>query len=310
MGVRQVIALGTATFGALAALNSALTPPSAVPDPPGEPGTFHASDGDMFYTVQGTGPAIVLVHGLGLGASSAEMRFLVDVLARTQQVYALDLLGFGRSLCPAVSYTADLYVRLLTEFLQLVSGPASMVAAGASGPIALAVAAQQPSLVQALVLSSPPYPGQVTGIDAWGGALLHRAAMVPGAGGPLHNVLTTRLALKAVLRARLYANPDLVTEAMVDLRSAMARRRYANRAGLASLRGDLRLDPSPFLPDVGQPLLVVLGTGATQSPLAVGAAFVRLCPHAQILLMDHAASLPHEEQAERFASATLSWVCR
>jgi pimeloyl-ACP methyl ester carboxylesterase len=307
MSVRQMIALSTATFGALAALNAALMPPSSLPDLPGEPGTFHAPDGDVCYIQRGSGSALVLVHGLGLGSSNYEMRFLVDVLARTHRVYALDLLGFGRSSCPAGPYTPDLYIRLLTAFLRDVSGPAAVVAAGASSPLVLAVAAQQLSLIHALVLSHPPFPGPPIGIESWRMDWLRRALLIPGTGRPVHGVLTTRLALKTVLRHRLYANPALVTESMVDLRSAMARRLDADHVGLAALRGDLYLDPSPFLPDLRPSLLVVLGTEASQAP-EVAAAYVRLCPRAHVLLMDHAAYLPHEEQAERFAATTLSWV--
>src|SRR5690242_470108 len=130
MGARQVLALGSAALGALAALNSALATPPPAPPTFGVPERFRWTRGDVHYTVSGTGPSVVLVHGVGLASSSFEMRYIVEPLARRFRVYALDLLGFGHSDRPRLSYTPDLYVALLEDFVRGVSGPSAIIASG------------------------------------------------------------------------------------------------------------------------------------------------------------------------------------
>ena len=70
------------------------------------------------YTVRGRGPAVLLVHGIHAAASSYEWRANVHELARTHTVYALDLLGFGRSSRPNTAYSARLYQALVDDFVE------------------------------------------------------------------------------------------------------------------------------------------------------------------------------------------------
>src|SRR5204862_5514824 len=52
----------------------------------------------LHYVVEGRGPAVVLLHGLGGFAES--WRHTIATLAPRATVYALDLPGFGRSAKP------------------------------------------------------------------------------------------------------------------------------------------------------------------------------------------------------------------
>src|SRR5438552_17469026 len=57
---------------------------------------------DLHYLVEGRGPAVVLVHGLGGFAES--WRHTLRGLAARTTVYALDLPGFGASAKPRTRY--------------------------------------------------------------------------------------------------------------------------------------------------------------------------------------------------------------
>ena len=67
----------------------------------GEEGGFEWRDRRVAFTKHGEGPPILLIHGIHPSAWSYEWRNNVDSLARTNTVYTLDLLGFGRSDRPA-----------------------------------------------------------------------------------------------------------------------------------------------------------------------------------------------------------------
>jgi len=310
MGTRQVLALGSAAFGALAALNSALAaPPPPAPPIAGQPQRFRHARGDVYYTVSGSGPAVVLVHGPGVAASSFEMRYIAEPLARGFRVYSLDLLGFGHSERPRIPYDAQLYRSVIGEFLRLVvGGDARIVASGLSGAYCLALAAEHPDMIASLVLSAPPPPDG----SAEAPTLVGRAADIvlgmPVLGQSLFNALITRNGIRAYLRDRAYSNPELVTESMVDAYYATAHQPYARRACQAFLAGRLHLDVRAALAAVRQPLLVVFGGDARQAPGVHAAAYARLNPRAQVLLLDRCRAFPHEEQAERFAAAAAAWL--
>src|ERR1051325_5545728 len=65
--------------------------------------------GRVAYHVKGSGPPLLLIHGIYAGASSYEWRNNFDALCEDFTVYALDLLGFGASDKPEAQYTAHFY---------------------------------------------------------------------------------------------------------------------------------------------------------------------------------------------------------
>ena len=53
--------------------------------------------GKIFYTKQGQGTPLLLVHDLTTSSSEYEWKNVIKTLAKTRTVYSLDLLGCGRS---------------------------------------------------------------------------------------------------------------------------------------------------------------------------------------------------------------------
>ena len=53
--------------------------------------------GNIFYTKTGTGKPILLVHDLNAISSNYEWNQLISLLSENYTVYAIDLLGCGRS---------------------------------------------------------------------------------------------------------------------------------------------------------------------------------------------------------------------
>ena len=70
----------------------------------------------VYYDI-GSGPTLVLVHGLGASASLDWAQVLKPLAAR-YRVVALDQIGFGLSDKPTIDYTVDTWVDFLGEFLR------------------------------------------------------------------------------------------------------------------------------------------------------------------------------------------------
>jgi pimeloyl-ACP methyl ester carboxylesterase len=131
-------------------------PQTAPPKPP----TSRTVDLDgpvHFVDFGGTGPPMVLVHGLG--GSSVNWLAVGGALARDHRVYALDLPGFGRTPPAGRELTFRTHRRTVTRFLEEVAGErAVLVGNSMGGLVSLAVAAKRKKLVSALVLVAAALP--------------------------------------------------------------------------------------------------------------------------------------------------------
>lgn len=83
---------------------------------------FNWRYGNIFYTKQGKGTPLLLIHDLHPASSSCEWDKIVKHLAKHYTVYTLDLLGCGRSDKPNMTYSNFLYVQMITDFIKHVIG--------------------------------------------------------------------------------------------------------------------------------------------------------------------------------------------
>lgn len=102
--------------------------------------------GNIHYTKIGEGKPVLLVHDLSPASCSYEWHSVRRELAKNHTVYTIDLLGFGRSEKPNLTYTNYLYVQLLSDFIKSEIGHRTdIVATGAAA--SLAVMADRKSVV-------------------------------------------------------------------------------------------------------------------------------------------------------------------
>ncbi|MEO9365671.1 MULTISPECIES: alpha/beta fold hydrolase [Candidatus Nitrosocaldus] len=106
------------------------------------------------YIEEGSGPTLILVHGLGGSANSWVNN--ISNLAKDNHVYALDMLGFGRSDKPRINYTIDLFVDMLRGFMDTLGvDKASIVGSSLGGQIAAEYALKHQERVDRLILVAP-----------------------------------------------------------------------------------------------------------------------------------------------------------
>ena len=173
IGVLGLSLVGMMLLAAVVALRHIMETPQPLESPlPGEAHIYRWKRGHIFYKALGPeeAPPLVLLHAPDIGASSYEMRHLMEPLAKQFRVYAPDLPGFGLSDRPGMDYSAETYITLIQDFLRDVVGqPAMLVANGLSNNYAVACSAAQPRTVRApgayLALHALPF-GAGTGISA------------------------------------------------------------------------------------------------------------------------------------------------
>lgn len=97
------------------------------------------------------GAPLLLVHGFG--ASTDHWRKNIAPLSGHRPVYAIDLLGFGRSAKPALSYSGELWRDQLHDFVsEVITRPVVAVGNSLGGYATLVLAADHPEQVEGLAL--------------------------------------------------------------------------------------------------------------------------------------------------------------
>lgn len=117
---------------------------------------FHWRFGNIYYTKTGEGTPLLLIHNLSPDSSSYEWCELIGKLSKDHTVYALDLLGCGRSDKPNLTYTNFLYVQLVTDFVKQVIGQKTDVAAtGLSSSFVIMACHNDPELFHKILMINP-----------------------------------------------------------------------------------------------------------------------------------------------------------
>lgn len=118
---------------------------------------FEWKYGNIFYTKHGEGSPILLIHDLNPASSSIEWNNVISNLKKEHTVYAIDLLGCGRSEKPNFTYINYMYVQLITDFVKKIIGQTTdLIATGESCSFSLMAANMEKGLFNKLFFISPP----------------------------------------------------------------------------------------------------------------------------------------------------------
>lgn len=108
----------------------------------------------VHHTVEGSGNAVILLHGNGL--SGGQWKLNIGSLSKYYKVYAPDLPGFGLSDKPDVEYGVKYYVDFLKSYMDALGIPkATLVGNSIGGAVAATFTARYPAMVAGLILSDP-----------------------------------------------------------------------------------------------------------------------------------------------------------
>ena len=301
---------GGAGVAALAALNAAIRRNASEPDDSalgGEAHFFRWKHGRVFYKTAGVenpGLPLIFIHGVGAGASSFMWRKNFDELAKDFRVYAFDLLGFGFSDKPAVaSYSADLYVELITDFIREVSGyPANLIASSLGAAYAIRVADEHPELINSMILNGPAGADALNRRPGMAGAAFYGLLQSPVLGTSFYNVMASERSIRDYARDNLFYDHRRVTDRLVANLYATSHQAGAQHAIAAFLAGYLNTDTQSPFSRLTQPVVLVWGKQDGTTPLEKGLSLQELNPRASLEVFDYCRMMPEQEQPEKFNS--------
>ncbi len=312
--------LWTGAAVGVAAITNALifykTPP-LLSQLPGESLYFPAPEGDVFYKKVGSGPPLVLVHGIGAGCSSFEWRGVLASLSEKYTVYALDLPGFGKSDKPALAYTPEVFIQSIERFCREVvgigdgRGEADIIASSLSAAFVIALSQRDPSLFRRLVLVAPTgFEALAHEPDPVASGAAYATLKTPVLGTSIYNAIASRVGMREYLIRRIYHNPELVTDALVAQYHTAAHQPGGESVLPAFVSGRLNLDVSGLFSGVVDLPLLVWGRHAKETPLHQAEPFLSANPNAKLEVIEGAGMLPHDEQPEAFLAAVRPFLAQ
>jgi pimeloyl-ACP methyl ester carboxylesterase len=243
----------------------------------------------LHYLEAGTGPPLVLVHGLG--ADVRTWRFVIPALSSNFHVYAIDLLGFGRSDKPQIPYRIGTLVESLTGFLDAVGVErTSIVGNSLGGWVATMFATAHPDRLAKLVLvDSAGYgeePAQMVRdyLSQFDPSTVAAAERLLGSMNPEDQRLVEAAAV-AYFARRLSRDDGHAVAALVE----------------SIMRGEDALGPEVKL--IRAPTLVIWGRNDPIIPLRVGQTLAKDIPNARAIVIDACGHRPQTECAPAFTRA-------
>lgn len=275
----------------------------------GRPHRYAWTHGEIHFQRLGDGDPIVLLHSFGPGHDSEEWRAVAEYLAQKFKVIIPDLLGWGRSDKPRITYDGELYIGQVFDFLEdVVREPCTLVAAGLPAAYAIQAAADHPELVKALALVGP------YGIDLHGedpdikDALVHRLLQVPIIGTSALNLYTSRTAIQQYLNREVFASTESVDASHIDHYYRSSHQPGSHAPLAAYLSGYLNHSAEEILSRLQLPIWLGWGRHAKSPPVETADLWLSRLPKAELEVFEHGGSLPHLEVPARFWQKIESFI--
>jgi pimeloyl-ACP methyl ester carboxylesterase len=265
------------------------------------PAAFEEDEVQLHYTVIGTGPPLIALHGFG--ATSYAWRYLAPALAERHRLYLVDLKGHGASPRPDDGhYSLDDNAALVQKIIQAndlrrVVLIGNSLGGGVALMVALRLAMDDSNRIAAIVLIDSTYIMKVPLIIK----LLRTPVIGTIAISMLPARLSVRLALSYITMNRKWITPDVLDAYSANLLLPGGKAALIQTARQGELRNVDKLINKVRRLDV--PTLIIWGREDPLIDLSVGKRLKADIHNSRLCVIDACGHLPHEEKPDIVLSA-------
>ena len=263
-----------------------------------KPGQYYSwKYGDVFYTNEGTGRPLLLIHDLHPDASVFEWSKVVPELSKERTVYAIDLLGCGRSDKPNFSYTNYFYVQLVNAFIKdVIKEQVDIVVTGHSTPIAIMAKKFAPDMIDKIIAINPVSLKMQKLLPTKRHKALETILGSPFIGTFTYNYVNRREYFKYLFANKYFYNKNFVTDSLIDTYYEESHLKGSKgRFLLASILGrKINIDISKTIKET-ENLFIIASREKAQSSLIVGG-YTNLNPGIEVSYLSKAKLLPQLER--------------
>lgn len=258
--------------------------------------------GKVYYKKKGHGSPVLLIHDLTVYSSAYEWNKVVNELAETHTVYAIDLLGCGRSEKPRITYTNYLYVQLIADFIKNIIGEkADVIASGYSGSFTVLASYTNPEFINKIILINPPSLASLNKVPSKRSKLYKFILEFPIFGTLIYNIKTCQSNIQLLFTEKYLYNPFSVTPEMVDTYYEAAHKSLSNSKFLLSslVAGYTNNNITHALKEINQSVTILYCEGETDSE-KIAESYTTCNPAIESCMLKHAKHLPQLETPGNF----------
>ncbi|MET7746818.1 alpha/beta hydrolase [Streptomyces sp. NPDC005385] len=262
--------------------------------------------GTIAYEVSGSGPLVVLAHGMG-DHRRAYRAVMPQLVAAGYRVAAVDLRGCGDSSAEWADWSRTAIAGDLLAVIRHLGGPAVLVGHSISGGAATIAAARAPELITGLVELGPFTRKQSMSLGDLRSKRLRQ--------GMLRLIRATTLGSVPAWRSYLeVAYPGLKPVDFAERLDAVEAllREPGRMKALQGMGRTTPVDAGDQLANVRCPVLVVMGTHDPDwaDPHAEGSAVIEDLPAGlgRLEMIEGAGHYPHDQYADQVVSLMLSFL--
>lgn len=267
-----------------------------------ESGNFYNwKNGRIYYTKRGTGSPVLLIHELSPSSSSYEWSRFSRKLEKTHTVYALDLLGCGRSDKPNLTYTNYLYVQLITDFTKnIICEKTDVITTGNSISFTALANHMNHDLFNKMIAINPSMPVSFNKKSGKYGTWKKTMLELPVVGTFIYNLKVQKKMIQKKFLEDYFARPQLISSEMTDAYYESAHLKHSHgKYLLASLEnGYVDNSISHILKDLNNPLYLIV-CKKTENSLAVRNAYTKLNHSIETIYLANARLLPQLEEPDK-----------
>lgn len=256
--------------------------------------------GKIKYTKKGKGSPLLLIHDLTAGSSGYEFNELIDTLAETREVYIMDLLGYGLSDKPHITYTNYLYVQSVIDFIKNVIGKKTdIIATGDSASIAVMAAHNDGEVIGKICLINPQSLGKLNQIPGKRKKLLKYLIDSPILGTFVYHLLTTKESIYNTFAEDYFYDKNLISE--LDIKayyeSAHLPDGSAKYAFASHISRFMNANIIHALKQINHSIYIISGEGK-EDAIETAESYCFYNPSIEAFTAEKTKQLPHLENAE------------
>jgi pimeloyl-ACP methyl ester carboxylesterase len=261
------------------------------------------------YVVAGSGPALLLLHGLGCDHTTWAP--VIDSLARRYTVIAPDLLGHGESDKPRADYSVGGYANGMRDLLTVLGiDRVSVVGHSFGGGVAMQFAYQFPERTERLILvgSGGLGPEVTPAIRAITTPGFHQAMGLLTLPGVRH---VGTAGMRALAATGVRATRDLteladIYDSFKDPRTRAAIRHVVR--AVVDWRGQIVTMADRAYLTEAMPMCVVWGRNDQVIPVRHAGNAAALAPSARVEIIPNAGHFPHKDHPQRFVKIVNDFI--